>query len=61
MFNSTFHILLNVSQCFTSSSECVEAMPGCLTHYFTFYSVFHNIFLHVQNVLRLCQDALLNI
>ena len=57
MLYSIFNILLNVSQCFTSSSECVEAMPGCLTQHFTFYSMLHNFLLHVQNVLRLCQDV----
>ena len=85
MFNSTFHILLNASQCFTSCSECVEAMPGCLTQHlhftqcftscsecvetmpgcltqhFTFYSMIQYVLLLVQNVLRLCQDVLLNI
>ena len=55
MFYSTFNILLSVSQCFSSCSECVEAMPGCLTQYLTFYSMLHNVLLNVQNVLSLCK------
>ena len=51
MFYSIFHILLNVSQYFTSCSECVEAMPRYVTQYFTFYSMFQNVLLLVQNVL----------
>ena len=35
-----FHILLNISQLFTSCSECVEARPGCFTQHFTLYSMF---------------------
>ena len=51
MFISIFHILLNVSECFTSCSECVEAMPGCFTQHLAFYSMLQNVLLLVQNVL----------
>ena len=58
MFNSIFNILLIVLLLVQS---VLLAMPGCFSQHLTFYSVFHNVLVHVQNVLRLCQDVLLNI